>query len=75
VPVDDELKFKKPVAFVPARPRAAPSEAAVKAFARSNTAPCPHPHRVWFLPEMPLVGASKIDRRTLAHHAAELVRQ
>jgi hypothetical protein len=36
VPVDDELKFKKPVGFVLARPGAAPSEAAVKAFARSN---------------------------------------
>ena len=31
VPVDDELKFKKPVAFVVRAPGAAPSEAAVKA--------------------------------------------
>jgi hypothetical protein len=31
--------------------------------------------RVWFLPEMPLAGASKIDRHTPAHRAAELVRQ
>jgi acyl-CoA synthetase (AMP-forming)/AMP-acid ligase II len=29
VPMDDELKFKKPVAFVVTRPGAAPSEAAV----------------------------------------------
>jgi long-chain acyl-CoA synthetase len=73
VPVDDELKFKKPVAFVVARPGAAPSEAAVKAFALANAAPYLHPRRVWFLPEMPLAGTNKIDRRTLAHRAGELL--
>jgi acyl-CoA synthetase (AMP-forming)/AMP-acid ligase II len=75
VPVDDELKFKKPVAFVVARPGAAPSEAAVKAFALANAAPYLHPRRVWFLPEMPLAGTNKIDRRTLARHAADLLLQ
>src|SRR6516162_598159 len=59
VPVDDELKFKKPVAFVVARPGAAPSEAAVKAFALANAAPYLHPRRVWFLPVMPLAGTNK----------------
>jgi long-chain acyl-CoA synthetase len=75
VPVDDELKFKKPVAFVVARPGAAPSEAAVKAFALANAAPYLHPRRVWFLPEMPLAGTNKIDRRSLAQRAAELLSQ
>jgi long-chain acyl-CoA synthetase len=73
VPVDDELKFKKPVAFVVARPGAAPSEAAVKEFALANAAPYLHPRRVWFLSEMPLAGTNKIDRRTLAQRAAELL--
>jgi len=73
VPVDDELKFKKPVAFVIARPGAAPSEATVKAFALANAAPYLHPRRVWFLPEMPLAGTNKIDRRSLARRAAELL--
>jgi acyl-CoA synthetase (AMP-forming)/AMP-acid ligase II len=73
VPVDDELKFKKPVAFIVARPGAAPSEATVKAFALANAAPHLHPRRVWFLPEMPLAGTNKIDRRSLARRAAELV--
>jgi long-chain acyl-CoA synthetase len=75
VPVDDELKFKKPVAFVVMRPGAAPSEAAVKAFALANAAPYLHPRRVWFLPEMPLAGTNKIDRRSLARRAAELLYQ
>ena len=75
VPIDDELKFKKPVAFVVARPGAAPSEAAVKEFALANAAPYLHPRRVWFLPEMPLAGTNKIDRRALAQRAAELLSQ
>jgi acyl-CoA synthetase (AMP-forming)/AMP-acid ligase II len=75
VPVDDELKFKKPVAFVVPRPGVAPSEEAVKAFALANAAPYLHPRRVWFLPEMPLAGTNKIDRRSLAQRAAELLSQ
>jgi acyl-CoA synthetase (AMP-forming)/AMP-acid ligase II len=75
VPVDDELKFQKPVAFVVARPGAAPSEDQVKAFALANAAPYLHPRRVWFLPEMPLAGTNKIDRRALTQRAAELLSQ
>jgi len=75
VPVDDELKFKKPVAFVVARPGAMPSEAAIKEFALNNAAPYLHPRRVWFLSEMPLAGTNKIDRRALAARAAKLVSQ
>ncbi len=73
VPIDDELKFKKPVAFIVTRPGAAPSEAAIKQFALANAAPYLHPRRVWFLPEMPLAGTNKIDRRALAQRAAELL--
>jgi long-chain acyl-CoA synthetase len=73
VPVDDELKFKKPVAFVVARPGAAPSEASVKEFALVHAAPYLHPRRVWFLPELPLAGTNKIDRRILEQRAAKLL--
>jgi long-chain acyl-CoA synthetase len=75
VPVDDELKFKKPVAFVVARPGAAPSEAAIKEFALRNGAAYLHPRRVWLLSEMPLAGTNKIDRQGLAARAAELLSQ
>ncbi len=74
VPIDDELKFKKPVAFVVARPGAAPSEEAIKQFALRHAAPYLHPRRVWFVPEMPLAGTNKIDRHALAKRAAELRR-
>jgi acyl-CoA synthetase (AMP-forming)/AMP-acid ligase II len=73
VPVDDELKYKKPVAFVVPRPGATPSEAAVQQFALANAAPYLHPRRVWLLPEMPLAGTNKIDRRALADRAAALL--
>jgi acyl-CoA synthetase (AMP-forming)/AMP-acid ligase II len=73
VPIDDALKFKKPVAFVVTRPGAAPSEAAIQQFALANAAPYLHPRRVWFVPEMPLAGTNKIDRQTLAKRAAALL--
>jgi acyl-CoA synthetase (AMP-forming)/AMP-acid ligase II len=73
VPVDDEVKFKKPVAFVVPRPGAMPSEDQIKEFALANAAPYLHPRRVWFLPELPLAGTNKIDRHALAARAAELL--
>jgi long-chain acyl-CoA synthetase len=73
VPVDDELKYQKPVAFVVPRPGAAPSENQVKEFALENAAPYLHPRRVWFLAELPLAGTNKIDRRALAQRAARLL--
>jgi acyl-CoA synthetase (AMP-forming)/AMP-acid ligase II len=73
VPIDDELKFKKPVAFAVTRPGAAPSEEAIRQFALANAAPYLHPRRVWFVPELPLAGTNKIDRHALARRAAELV--
>jgi long-chain acyl-CoA synthetase len=75
VPIDDELKFKKPIAFVVPRPGAAPSEDAIRQLALQNAVPYLHPRRVWLLSEMPLAGTNKIDRRALAARAAELVSQ
>jgi len=73
VPVADDLKHQKPVAFVVPRRGAAPSEDQVKEFALANAAPYLHPRRVWFLAEMPLAGTNKIDRRALTERAARLL--
>ena len=73
VPIDDELKFKKPVAFVVPRPGTALGEDEVQRFALANAAPYLHPRRVWFLDEMPLAGTNKVDRRALADRAATLI--
>jgi acyl-CoA synthetase (AMP-forming)/AMP-acid ligase II len=70
VPVDDEIKGQKPVAFVVPRAGAMLTEPAVKAFALANAAPYLHPRRVWFLTELPLAGTNKVDRRALVQRAA-----
>lgn len=68
VPVPDDIKGQKPVAFVVARDKAL-TEQAVKDYALAHAAPYLHPRRVWFLPELPLAGTNKIDRRRLAEQA------
>jgi long-chain acyl-CoA synthetase len=70
VPVEDEIKGQKPVAFVVARLGATLTEQAVKEFALANAAPYLHPRRVWFLTELPLAGTNKVDRRALMQRAA-----
>src|ERR1051326_4505355 len=72
VPIADELKFKKPVAFIVPRPGAELTEGDVRQFALANAAAYLHPRSVWFLDEMPLAGTNKIDRRALADRAATL---
>ena len=71
VPIDDEIKGQKPVAFVVPRAGADLTEQAVKDFALANAAPYLHPRRVWFLPELPLAGTNKVDRAALMRHAAQ----
>ena len=75
VPVPDEMKGHKPVAFVMLRDAAgAPvSEDDVRRFALANAPAYAHPRRVWFLDELPLAGTNKIDRRRLSELALESV--
>ena len=66
LPVPDELKGHKPVAFVVRSPGAAIDEQAVKTFALANAPAYQHPRQVFFVEEMPLAGTNKIDKRALA---------
>ncbi len=70
VPIPDELKWQKPVAFVVLRPGAALDERQVKEFALAHAPAYQHPRRVWFLDALPLAGTNKIDRRALSARAA-----
>jgi acyl-coenzyme A synthetase/AMP-(fatty) acid ligase len=72
VPVADEERGQIPVAFVVLRPGADAGEAELKQFALSNAPPVQHPRHVFFKPELPLTGTTKIDRRALAEEAARL---
>ncbi len=69
VPIDDDIKGQKPVAFVIRRPGATLDEAAVKTYSLANAPAYQHPRRVWFVDEMPLASTNKIDRNTLRARA------
>lgn len=66
LPVPDELKGHKPIAFVVRAPGAALDEHQVKQYALANAPAYQHPRRVFFVEEMPLAGTNKIDKRVLA---------
>jgi long-chain acyl-CoA synthetase len=70
VPIDDEIKGQKPVAFVVLKAGQAPSEDAIKRFALANAPAYAHPRFVWFVEELPLAATNKIDRTAL-HRLAE----
>jgi len=70
IPVPDELKGHKPIAFVVRAGNAALDEDAVKAYALANAPAYQHPRRVIFIDEMPLAGTNKIDKRALAQRLA-----
>ena len=65
VPVPDEIKGTKPVAFVVARAGSDPDEDALKRFVLANAPAYQHPRRVFFVPELPLAGTNKVDRKAL----------
>ncbi|WP_149537315.1 class I adenylate-forming enzyme family protein [Siccirubricoccus phaeus] len=69
IPVPDDIKGTKPVAFVVRR--APVDEAALKAHALANAPAYMHPRRIWFLDALPLMGTNKIDKAQLAALAAK----
>ena len=73
VPIDDEIKGQKPVAFVIRRSGRTPTENDVKGFALSNAPAYAHPRFVWFVDELPLASTNKVDRAALHRMAQERV--
>jgi acyl-CoA synthetase (AMP-forming)/AMP-acid ligase II len=74
VPVDDDIKGQKPVAFVIPKTGQAPSEDDVKKFALANAPAYQHPRSVWFVDELPLASTNKVDRGELRRIAEARVR-
>ncbi len=70
VPVADEIKGHKPVAFVVSKPASQVDEPALKAYALARGPAYQHPRSVTFLPELPLAGPGKVDRRALMERAS-----
>jgi long-chain acyl-CoA synthetase len=73
VPIDDEIKGQKPVAFVVPKPGRNPSEDEIKRFALANAPAYAHPRFVWFAEELPLASTNKVDRGALHRLAEERV--
>jgi acyl-CoA synthetase (AMP-forming)/AMP-acid ligase II len=73
IPVPDELKGHKPIAFVVRANGADLDEQTVKTYALANAPAYQHPRRVFFVDEMPLAGTNKIDKRVLAHMLAKQI--
>jgi long-chain acyl-CoA synthetase len=71
VPIDDEIKWQKPVAFVIRKPGQELSENDVKQYALAHAPAYQHPRFVWFVDDLPLASTNKLDRGALMRMAAE----
>lgn len=74
VPVDDDIKGTKPVAFVVKREGSDLDEATLKTFALANAPAYQHPRSIWFVDSLPLASTNKLDRKTMRDMAAERLR-
>jgi len=68
VPVPDEIKGTKPVAFVQTA-----TEEELKVFSLQHLAAYQHPRRIWFVDALPLTTTQKIDRHALVEQALRLI--
>ncbi|MFZ1968805.1 MAG: class I adenylate-forming enzyme family protein [Bradyrhizobium sp.] len=75
VPVDDDIKGTKPVAFVVKREGSDLNEAKLKSFALANAPAYQHPRSIWFVGSLPLASTNKLDRKAMHDMAAERLRQ
>jgi acyl-CoA synthetase (AMP-forming)/AMP-acid ligase II len=73
VPVDDDIKGQKPVAFIIAKAGEPPDGEDIKRFALANAPAYQHPRFVWFMDRLPLSSTNKIDRTALRRDAGERV--
>ena len=73
MPIDDELKGQKPVAFAVPNLGRRPSEDEIKRFALANAPAYAHPRFVWFVDELPLASTNKVDRVALQRLAQERI--
>ncbi|MCG8544434.1 MAG: fatty acid--CoA ligase family protein, partial [Alphaproteobacteria bacterium] len=72
VPVPDEIKGMKPVAFVVPVQGAELNEQTVKKFTLDNAPAYQHPRMVIFMDDLPLAGPGKVDRKGLTERAREI---
>jgi acyl-CoA synthetase (AMP-forming)/AMP-acid ligase II len=71
VPIDDDIKGQKPVAFVIRKAGRALDSEAVKRFALAHAPAYQYPRFVWFVDELPLASTNKLDRVALLQMVRE----
>jgi acyl-CoA synthetase (AMP-forming)/AMP-acid ligase II len=70
VPIADDIKGEKPVAFVIAKEGQAADPEDIKRFALANAPAYQHPRFVFIVERLPLSSTNKIDRAALKREAA-----
>jgi acyl-CoA synthetase (AMP-forming)/AMP-acid ligase II len=70
VPIEDDIKGQKPVAFVILKPGKNLTDNDIKQFALKHAPAYQHPRFVWFVDKLPLSSTNKVDRNALKHEAA-----
>ena len=65
VPIDDDIKGQKPVAFVVLRPGVVLTDEDVKRYALAQAPAYQHPRYVWCIDALPLSSTNKVDRTQL----------
>jgi len=71
VPVPDERKGQKPVAYVVREPESEVTEGELRSWFVERAAAFEHPRRVEFVRELPRTPIGKIDKRTLEEEASD----
>lgn len=70
--LEDDVKGRKPYAFVVLEKGETVSEDELKEFTLKNGPAYQHPRRIWFLDELPLAGTNKISKKQLESMAKTL---
>jgi acyl-CoA synthetase (AMP-forming)/AMP-acid ligase II len=73
VPIEDDIKGQKPVAFVVPKEGHTLNAEDIKKFALANAPAYAHPRFVWFVNELPLASTNKVDRAALRRLAQERI--
>jgi acyl-CoA synthetase (AMP-forming)/AMP-acid ligase II len=69
VPIEDDIKGQKPVAFVILKAGKNLSDSDVKHYALKHAPAYQHPRFVWFVDKLPLSSTNKVDRGALKREA------
>lgn len=73
VPVSDEIKGQKPVAWIIPRGDQTVTASALKAWTLAHGPAYAHPRHIWITRQFPLAGTNKVDRKALQRAAEQAI--